>query len=254
MRIPISVIGKGTLATATRECCENHFWVSPAPSADSHLLWFCEDMPTLAEQDHQPDTERLFAELLAVAKESGPAIPILISSQIPVGTTARLQKLLPDFRISYSPENIRVASAVADFENQARVVVGVDGTHDIELFQTLFAPFTKNIIFTTPETAECCKLFLNTFLALNVVFGNELGRLCKAVGADGKVVAEALRAERRISPSAPIMPGAPYGGGHLEREVWNVMNLAKLHDVNLPVIDMISFSNSYHTDLSCVQS
>ncbi len=168
---------------------------------------------------------------------------ILISSQLPVGCTARLESTFPDRRFAYSPENIRVATAVADFQKQARVVVGVRASSYNELLSELFAPFTTNLIFMSVESAECAKHFLNSFLGLQIAFANEMARFCKAVSADPMLVYAALITDQRVSPKAPLRPGAPFSGGHLARDIFVLNELAEEYGLKLPLISRIMESN-----------
>ena len=236
--LTVDIVGQDTLAEATRICCQRHFTVS-AKSPD--ILWVAYDTP-IGPGD-KPDTDWVIERIREHVKTVVPGTLILVSSQLPVGTTAALEHLCPGHCFAYSPENIRVASAVADFENQARVVVGRrTERHDGKLSK-LFAPFTQNLIFTDPETAECCKHFLNAFLALNIAYINEAARICAKVGADVNVVSLALLSERRISPKAPLRPGAPFGGGHLARDIYNLTEIANLVGVSVPIISHIRESN-----------
>lgn len=239
--LTLSIVGQDTLAAATLECCKRHFNVSPYPRADADVLWFCYDTPI--GKDDKPDADWVMDRIREVMVDLGTKPLILVSSQVPVGTTAKLEQEFPDYAFAHQPENIRVKSAVADFEDQARVVVGVrTGEYD-EVLQELFEPFTDNLIITTPETAEMTKHALNCYLAMCVAFANEIARVCKVVNADANAIAKALRSERRVSPQAPLLPGAPYGGGHLARDIYNVNAIAKEHGVSIPIIAHIKESN-----------
>ena len=235
----ISIIGSDSLARVIRECCSAHFDLG---ELGRDLIWFCEDTPI---ENDEPKNEEIYCQIARVAHVAlcTPGIPILISSQIPVGTIARLEEEFPAVPFAYSPENIRVAHGVADFSNQSRVVVGRrDGRFD-DLWRSLFAPFTNNLILTDPETAECCKHALNCWLGMTIAYSNEIAKFCKAVGADPTTVSKALLAERRISPHAPMKPGAPYGGGHLARDIYTVNQIARWHNLQLPIISHIKESN-----------
>ena len=237
----LSIVGQDSLALATATCCRRHFDVLAEPGVTADILWVCYDTPT--GPDNRPDADWVCAKIHGHLGQIDPTVPVLISSQLPVGTTARLEKDHPAFTFAYSPENIRVANAVSDFENQARVVVGVRNDDNNSLLNKLCAPFTRNIIFTTPETAEMSKTALNCFLALQIAWINEIARVCETVGADASVVSQAVRSDARVSPKAPLRPGAPFGGGHLERELFTLGELAMTHGVCIPIITHINESN-----------
>lgn len=234
----VNIIGQDSLAAATRECCARHFILD---SSYPDILWVAYDTP-IGKND-QPDSDWVVEQIRANLPPLGSDVLVLISSQMPVGSIARLEQAFPSYAFAYSPENIRVASAVADFENQARVVVGRRTERYDFLLSQLFAPFTKNLILTDPETAEMVKHTLNVWLAMNIAFINEIARLAVEVGADANVISMAMLSERRVSPKTPLRPGAPYGGGHLARDIYNLRKLGEASGVSIPIINHIKESN-----------
>ncbi len=244
----LSIVGHDTLAKATRECCSRHFNITQLPTCDCRVLWGCYDVPIdgqgCANYDQvlqwiADDINTIIAE--KPADRSPPLV--LISSQMPVGTIAKFENGFPGWSFVYQPENIRVATAVADFESQARVIIGRREPQYDQLLADLFAPFTKRVIFTDPETAEMVKHVLNTYLGMSIAFSNEMAQLCRAVGADPDTVTEALRSDARVSPKAPLKAGAPFGGGHLARDIRVLNELADKHGLNVPLISHIAESN-----------
>lgn len=240
----IVVTGDGTLAKATREATRAH-WVTWSDSScrEAELLWICHDTPLV---DGKPDNASVLASIRKdicslCGRECGSG-PVLISSQIPIGTTKLLESEFPGVFIAYSPENVRVKTALEDFKNQARIVVGRRGNRCDTMFEELFEPFTKSLIFTDPETAEMIKHALNTFLGINIAFANEIADLCRIAGADMDVVTKALRSERRISPNAPLLAGGPFESGHLERDFYTLINMDPSFKL-LPLIRGAMLSN-----------
>ncbi len=240
----ICIVGQGTLAAATATCCERHHSVVNS-ARDIALMWVAYDTPL--GRDGVPDSNWVTCRIhddISVLDAAQAKPLILVSSQVPVGTIAHLEKAHPAHSFAYQPENIRVKTAVQDFENQARVVIGRRGTKYDQLLADLFAPFTKRLIFADPETAEMVKHVLNTYLGMSIAYANEMARLCKAVGADPIMVTEALRSDARISPKAPLLPGGPFNSGHLERDIFVLNDLAKKHGLSVPIIEHIMESNS----------
>lgn len=192
----VDVRGGNLLADVTRAALVDHVTVTSwAPD----VYWLCEN-------------EQL---------EPEPGATILVSYQALVGTSARLQKKWPENPVCYSPENIRRATALEDFRNQSRVVIGGDYQKQLE---TLFAPFCSRVLWMSWESAEMVKHALNTFLALCVRFGNEIGELCETVGANPRDVVAGLTTERRVGRHAPIHPGDE-PSEHLMREVNRLVEL-----------------------------
>lgn len=227
------------LADAVKTCCDKHF-DTKADKPD--ILWVCYDTP-LTSRGH-PDVEWVLEQINGDLPDRETLV--LVSSQVPVGTIRRLEHMFPHHSFACSPENVRVATAVSDFTDQARIVVGRRNQRHDNMLAVLLSPFTKNIIWTDPETAEMVKHALNCYLAMSIAFINEVARVSKAVGADANTVSLALLCERRISPNAPLKPGAPFGQGHLERDLYNMTKIASSHGVGIPVIDHINESNELH--------
>jgi len=237
----VSVVGQDTLASAVAECCSSHFTVTRLPDSDTDVLWLCEDTPIMP--DGMPDVESIVSGACLAMAGVSPLTLVVLSSQVPLGTTARLEAAFPQHRIVCCPENIRVASAVADFRQQTRIVVGVRGEARPALLAELLAPFTSLIIWTTPETAELVKHTLNAYLGLTIAFINEIARITAPYQCDMNALARALRTEGRISPKAPLLAGPPFGGGHLERDIRVLTTLAVKQGVYVPLVANILASN-----------
>jgi len=142
-----------------------------------------------------------------------------LSSQVPLGTTRRLEALFPQHRIGYSPEDIRRARAVEDFASQSRIVVGARWSEGRDKVDDVLHAFTGQVLWTDPETAEMCKHALNSYLGLCIAWVNEIARVAEPLGCDMAMITRALRTERRVSPEAPVQAGQPFGGGHLARDI-----------------------------------
>jgi len=227
------------LAAAARECCHPHH--SLVIPSEAELVWICYDTPII---DGVVDSVWVMDRIDELIPSCNPEAIMLVSSQLPVGSIASLEYKYPGFRWACSPENIRVASAVADFQNQSRIILGVRTAEDAKVIYLLLTPFTHNIIITGIETAEMCKHALNCWLGMNIAFINEISRICKVVGADVDGVTESLKSERRISPNAPLKAGAPFGGGHLARDIYFLGEIAERNSLSTPIINSILKSNN----------
>ena len=239
--LKLAILGNGTLAKATSECCAQHHEIVTCAFDQPEVVWICHDTPLLPTGE--PDSEWVLAMIRRHVADFDNRPLFLVSSQMPVGTTAKLEEEFPSESFAHSPENIRVATAVADFNQQARIVVGRRASVWDEILKTLFAPFTEHLILTDPETAEMVKHALNCWLGMNIAFINEVARICSAVDADASKVALALQLDRRVGTNAPLKPGRPFGGGHLERDIHNVVGVAHRYGISVPIIAHILESN-----------
>lgn len=234
----IYIHGTGQLAAAIRTCCDRWFRVISDPAQEHAIFWICEDTPVNSLDESNVDA--ILDEVRPLLAALPATTLVLISSQLPVGTTARLEKEFPALTFACSPENIRVKTGVQDFENQARIVVGGRSTEaDMRLVQ-LFSPFTGRFVYVGTETAECVKHAMNGYLAVCIAYINEVATICRQVGADPDAVAACLKLDRRVSPQAPLTPGAPYSAGTLARDVFT---MARLGGALTPLIGSVKKSN-----------
>ncbi len=154
---------------------------------------------------------------------------LVISSQIPVGTSKKIAQGLQDkhIKLIYFAENLRLGDGFNTFLNPDRIVLGSDSKQTIQQFIQDFAFFKCPILKMSLESAEMSKHALNSFLALNISFASEMADLCEAFGANYLDVVSALKTDHRVSKFAPINPGLGFGGGSLGRDVLTLINLSK---------------------------
>lgn len=212
----------------------------------AEAVWLAFDTPVDASDDG--DVRWVRARFDDVAHRIPSGCLVLVSSQVPVGFTAGLERdwPAPRLRFAYSPENLRVGRALADFDRPERVVVGVRRDADREAVAALLHPFAGRILWMSIESAEMAKHALNAFLATSVAFANEIARVSEGVGADAREVERALRSEPRIGPRAYLSPGGPFAGGTLARDVRFLRGLARRSGRDAPLLDGVLASNEHH--------
>lgn len=238
--IRVYVFGTGHLAEATRFAVRVHKAVlyDVVDPSNADVVWFCTDTPV--DSEDRPDVKFVERSLNYVLCSVRPGTPVLISSQLPVGTCAAWEKLHPQHHLAVQPENIRKASATSEFLAQPFMVCGTRHPEDIELITTVLEQFTTAVIFMSPESAEMTKHALNTFLAMEIAYANEIAEICEAVGADVGDVFTGLRSDPRVGPG-PLRPGGAYRGGTLGRDVRVLSTLPE--DPGLHLIEGILRSN-----------
>jgi UDPglucose 6-dehydrogenase len=215
-----------------------------AACAGADLLWCCYDTPV--NDDDESDVEFVLGNLRRALAHLPHGALVLISSQLPVGTCAKLEAEFPQFHFACSPENLRLGKAIEVFTKADRFVVGIRTDAKRAALEQLFAPFTSQVIFMRIESAEMVKHALNSFLAVSVTFINEIARLCEHVGADAKEVSAGLKSDIRIGPKAYLGPGGPFAGGTLARDVVTLTQLAAARGETISLIPAIKQSNDGH--------
>ncbi len=177
---------------------------------------------------------------------------VLISSQVPVGSTALLEH---DFAavakgrkvsFAYSPENLRLGDAIRVFTQSERIVIGVRSDDARKVIEPVLKSFCDILLWTRVESAEMVKHALNSYLATCVTFTNEIATICESVSADMSEVEAALRLDPRIGKKAYVRAGSAFGGGTLARDVQFLKSIAKDGDVRVPVLAAVLESNDHH--------
>lgn len=226
------------------------FTDDPAAVSDRDIVWVTYDTPV--DDDDRADVEFVVAQVARVFSAVKDGALILASSQMPVGTIARLEQMFasarPGVRVSfgYSPENLRLGKALSVFQQPDRVVVGLRHDADRPRVVELLAPFTNRIEWMSVESAEMTKHALNAFLATCVAFANEIATLCEVTGADAKEVERGLKSESRIGPGAYLGPGGAFAGGTLARDLVFLSGLAEQHCRPARLLTSARESNDAH--------
>lgn len=217
--------------------------------ASCDLTWICYDTPI--DSNDEADPVSILAKMQHLIDVCPIDMLVIISSQLPVGSCRILEEYAklakPDtmFEFLCIPENLRLGSAVDNFLNPDRIVVGIRNTFSKKQLADLFGDLADMIIYMSIESAEMSKHALNTFLATSVVLTNEIAGICESTGADAVEVARALRSDSRIGPKAYVLPGLSFSGGTLARDV---NYLTTYHDgsTQLPLLASILKSNDLH--------
>lgn len=243
------VYGDGVLATTVRDCLsEQHSHVFADDHRHATELLVCAD--TAIGEDGRGQTDELRRELDALRPDIPGGALVVIMSQVKVGFTRSVESAWrnddPSLTFAYVPENVRVAHARDDFRQQDRIVAGLGEGTDPARVARIFSPFTARMLTMSLESAELSKHALNSYLGLMIAWTNELARIAEVVGADPSDIELALRSEARVSAVAPIKAGAPFGLGHIERDLHYLLDIAdemELRD-DPPILRAILPSNA----------
>ena len=249
-RLPVNELGLEELVRRNTAAGRLAFETDPAAAAGAEAVWIAFDTPV--DQDDRADVDLVLREAERLFPHLSAGTAVLVSSQLPVGSVARLEaafaRLRPGVPVHFacSPENLRLGKAIQVFTEPDRVVVGVRTPAARARIQALLAPVTDRIEWMTVESAEMTKHAVNAFLAVSVTFANELAAICEQVGADAKEVERGLKTESRIGPRAYLAPGAAFAGGTLARDVAFLSDLARAHGLEVPLVAAVRPSNEFH--------
>ena len=219
---------------------------------DTNVIWITFDTPV--NENDTADVEFVVKQITELYPHLPNGSIVLVSSQLPVGTTRHLKHLydqkFSNRSVSFacSPENLRLGSAISAFTQPERIVVGIINDADREILKTLINPITNCIKWMSVESAEMTKHALNAYMAATVAFTNEVATLCEAVGADAKQVEVGLKSDQRVSPKAYLSPGAAFGGGTLGRDITFLSQIAQNYKKSAYLINAVKKSNEAHLE------
>ena len=163
----------------------------------------------------------------ALKRKDGFHIVVVKSTVIP-GTTENVikpilektsgKKAFIEFGLAVNPEFLREGSAVKDFFNPDRIVIGIKDSISRNIINKLYSYFSCPKLFVDLKTAEMIKYASNAFLATKISFANEIGNICKKLGIDAYRVFEGVGLDHRINPSF-FRAGIGFGGSCFPKDV-----------------------------------
>jgi UDPglucose 6-dehydrogenase len=179
-----------------------------------------------------------YVELAAgtIAKHLKGDTIIINKSTVPIGTGDLVTDIINrnlngkkdevSFSVVSNPEFLREGSALVDFMQPDRVVLGSTNPKAAERVADLYAPLKAPTIITDLRTAEMIKYASNAILATRISFINEISQLCDAMHADVKVVAQGMGYDKRIGPQF-LSAGIGYGGSCFPKDVKALAHMAE---------------------------
>lgn len=163
---------------------------------------------------------------------------------IPAIEDASGKKHNEGFFAAFNPEFLRESTAVYDFNNPPKTVVGADSQETAQKVMSLYEGLPGAKIITKIEVAEMVKYVDNNFHALKITFANEIGMLCKNAGMDSHEVMDIFMQDRKLNIStAYLKPGFAFGGSCLPKDLRAISCFARMHDVDTPLLSSIMNSN-----------
>jgi UDPglucose 6-dehydrogenase len=193
---------------------------------DCEFAYLC--VPTPQGLDGSAD----LSYIEAAAREIGPLLPteaiVVNKSTVPVGSTRVVERALgrSDVAVVSNPEFLREGSAIHDFLNPDRIVIGAEDQAAAVRVASLYLGITAPVIVTDPASAETIKYAANAFLATKISFINAVAAVCEAVGADIKDVALGMGYDSRIGHEF-LKPGPGFGGSCFPKDTRAMVRIAE---------------------------
>lgn len=154
------------------------------------------------------------------------------------------KKAGPGFGVAINPEFLRESTAVHDFYNPPKTVIGAANESDAAMVARLYEGLTAPLIVTGINVAEMVKYADNTFHALKITFANEIGAICKNHGIDSHEVMRIFCEDRKLNLSPVYLrPGFAFGGSCLPKDLRALTRHALTGGIAIPMLESIAESN-----------
>lgn len=185
----------------------------------------------------------------AIAAKSGFHVVVARSTMLP-GTMRDVviptlesssgKKAGVDFGVCNNPEFLREGTAVYDYYQPPKTVIGETDGRSGDILAAIYANMDAPLIRTDVATAEMVKYTDNVWHALKVGFANEIGNICKSLGIDGHKVMDIFCHDHKLNLSSYYLkPGFAFGGSCLPKDVRALTYKAKVLDVETPILNSI---------------
>ncbi len=215
---------------------------------ETDIVFICVQTPNNLETN-SVDTKFLESAISEISKLENEDITITVKSTIPPYEIENVCNNVGYDRnlLTFNPEFLREGSAVHDFFNPDRVVIGGMSQEKIKKLEELYSTFDSEIIITDPISSQLIKYLANTYLPMRLSFVNEATRLADYSNANLQDVLKGVGLDSRIG-SHYFRPSPSWGGSCFPKDLVEVNNFYKKDELNLPLISNIIESNDEHLE------
>lgn len=193
--------------------------------------------------NNQVDTSAIFEVADEISKNISDYTVIVNKSTVPIGFNKKLkeyisQKTNVDFDIVSNPEFLKQGSAIDDFLNPERIIIGTSSKKAKEIMREIYTPFKideNKILFMDENSAQMVKYAANSFLALKISFINEIAQLCEKTNANIEDIKLGLALDSRIGDKF-LNAGIGWGGSCFPKDTKAIVEIAKNTKIELNTI------------------
>lgn len=210
-------------------------------------IFICVGTPP--REDGGADLTAIFSSLDGLIEHISDDIAIIVKSTVPPGTCKAVESYLREKGksnpVASNPEFLREGSAVVDFLEPDRIVVGFDEQAIASIMKEIYKPLTdtgKTLFCTDLNTSELIKYASNTFLANKIAFINEMSDLCETIGANVKDLSCAVGLDKRIGKDF-LKPGPGFGGSCFPKDILALQKISRNVDSEFLILDAIVATN-----------
>ena len=207
-------------------------------------------VPTPAREDGSAELSHISSVAQAIGEHIDGFKIIVVKSTAPVGTAVLVESIISsrttqDFAVASNPEFLREGSALADFREPTRIIIGANDQRAKETLLRLYHPFiseNQRALFMDPRSAELTKYATNAMLALRVSFMNEMSTICEATGADIESVRIGMGSDPRVGWRF-LFAGLGYGGSCFPKDIEALISIGHEYNTPVPILESVKLVN-----------
>ena len=201
----------------------------------AEFVFLC--LPTPQADDGSADLSYLMSAVREISPLVRPGSIVITKSTVPIGTFAEIEEVLnrSDVFLASNPEFVREGSAVFDFLNPDRIVIGSNALEVSKRIASIYQGLTAPLVMTDPASAETIKHASNSFLALKLSYINAISIICELYGADVLDVSEGIGLDNRIG-SGFLQPGPGWGGSCFPKDTSALLRMAESKGYNFDLL------------------
>ena len=233
--IPIYEPGLPTLVRTNMEAGRLRFTTDLGPAIEQAAAIFIA-VGTPSRTDGSADLSFVQDVARSIGRHLNSYKVVITKSTVPIGTGQMIREIIDqeqegehEFAVVSNPEFLREGSAIADFRNPDRVVIGSSDPRAIDLMLDIYSPLRVAdvpFVVTNVESSELIKYASNGFLATKISFINEIAKLSETLGADVETVARGMGLDKRVGPLF-LHPGPGFGGSCFPKDARAVAQIAR---------------------------
>jgi len=214
--------------------------------AESEIVFIAVGTPSMPDGSVNLNYVKGAAETIGKAMNGYKVI--VNKSTVPIGTGDMVANIIKkyysgDFEVVSNPEFLREGTAVADFMNPDRIVIGNGEGKAREIISELYSPLPGERVLTNVKTAEMIKYASNSLLATEISFINSIANICEKVGANVVEVAKGMKLDKRIGKYAFLEAGVGYGGSCFPKDVKALVQIAKDNGIRFDILESTERTN-----------
>jgi UDPglucose 6-dehydrogenase len=212
---------------------------------NANFIFLC--LPTPPLEDGTADMSFVYHVVDEISPHLNGSAIIVNKSTVPLNTSSEIKsrQLNKAVAVVSNPEFLREGSAVTDFLNPSRIVIGADERSSAIKVAALYAGLEERVFITDPVSAECIKYMSNGFLAMKVSFINQAARFCEAIGADVVSVSLGMSLDPRIGRSF-LNPGPGWGGSCFPKDTAALAAAALSKQSPMTLVEQAANDNKLH--------